>query len=108
MYKIYLAGKITGEERYREKFGKAAGELRRQGYAVMNPGALPNGFEYRDYMKVCTAMMDVCEVVCFLPDWKDSFGAKYEYGHAIATGKSIAFFTENGTIQFPDEPEDEE
>ena len=113
MNKIYLAGKITGDPNYKEKFGRVAGDLRRKGYSVMNPAALPDGFDYEDYMRVCTAMIDVCEAVCFMPDWKDSYGAKYEYGHAIAAGKRVVFLNEQGCFDYthnftPEEPEDTE
>lgn len=89
MQKIYLAGKITGDQNYKCKFGSAAGELRRLGYSVMNPAMLPDGFEYDEYMHVCKAMIEVCDTVVLLPDWTDSDGAKFEYGHASAIGKRI-------------------
>lgn len=89
MQKLYLAGKITGDPNYKNKFGSAAGELRRLGYAVMNPAMLPDGFDYDDYMHVCTSMIDTCDTVVLLPDWTDSYGAKFEYGHAAAMGKRI-------------------
>lgn len=105
MQKIYIAGKITGDQGYKAKFGDAAGHLRRMGYSVMNPAALPDGFDYEDYMHVCTAMIDVCEGIVLLPDWNESNGAKFEYGHAAATGKKILTFMQ--AID-PDPCEDDE
>lgn len=35
--KIYIAGKITGDPNYREKFEKVASSLREHGFSVMNP-----------------------------------------------------------------------
>ena len=35
--KIYIAGKITGDPNYREKFEKAEKFLAGQGHSVMNP-----------------------------------------------------------------------
>lgn len=33
-----------------------------------------------------------CAEICFLPDWKESKGAKYEFGEAIAQNKPFFFF----------------
>ncbi len=89
--KIYIAGKITGEQDYRKKFAEAEKLLVSQGNKVMNPAVLPEGFEYDDYMKICFAMIDVCEAVFMLLDWKDSTGAKEELGIAIEKKKAIIF-----------------
>ena len=37
MMKAYIAGKITGDAEYREKFEHAKGFLKREGFAVLNP-----------------------------------------------------------------------
>ena len=39
--KVYLAGKITGDTRYRAKFRDAAKVLEAAGYVVLNPAILP-------------------------------------------------------------------
>ena len=82
--KIYIAGKITGEINYRGKFQKIAKIFEDEGYCVMNPGQLPDGFLYEDYMQVCFAMIDVCKVVYFLDDWEESPGAQREYNYCKA------------------------
>lgn len=46
--KIYIAGPITGIPDYKERFAKAEAELKAKGHAVMNPAALPEGFEYSE------------------------------------------------------------
>ena len=38
------------------------------------------------------AMLTECAEICFLPDWKESKGAKYEFGEAIAQNKPFFFF----------------
>ena len=87
--KIYIAGKITGDENYLEKFQEAALFLRKQGFRVMSPSCLPYGFDYNDYLHVCFSMIDVCDTVYFLKDWKDSNGATLEHTYAEQTGKEI-------------------
>jgi hypothetical protein len=37
-------------------------------------------------------MLDECDAVCFLPDWKNSRGAQFEYGRAVARDKEIFFY----------------
>ena len=48
--KVYIAGKITGDPNYRDKFiaGKRAMEL--EGFTVLTPSVLPDGMQPEDYM----------------------------------------------------------
>lgn len=56
----------------------------------MSPAVLPpNGFPYESYLKISCAMLDACDAVYFLPDWRDSEGAIREFGRAVAKGKEI-------------------
>jgi nucleoside 2-deoxyribosyltransferase len=89
--KAYIAGKITGYENYKIEFKLAEIELEREGYADMNPSYMREGFEQTEYHHVCMAMIDVCEVVCFLPTWTDSKGSHLEMGYAKGKGKMIRF-----------------
>ena len=41
--KVYISGKITGNENYREEFAKAQAELEKDGHIVLNPAVLPVG-----------------------------------------------------------------
>ena len=92
---VYLAGKITGDPKYRSKFRAAAQMLELSGFAVVNPATLPpSGFEYAAYIRMSAAMLVECEAVCFLNDWEDSAGARDEYELARVTGKEIFFFDE--------------
>ena len=87
--KVYIAGKITGLENYQQKFRAAQDRLEARGYSVMNPAVLPLGFDYEDYMRICFAMIDVCDAVYMLDNWRDSPGAIREYEYA--KGKEIIF-----------------
>ena len=51
--KIYIAGKITGDENYREKFEVFANYEDRQGNIALNPAVLPAGMSQADYMSIC-------------------------------------------------------
>ena len=41
--KVYIAGKITGDQGYQAKFRRAAAGLRMCGNIVLNPAELPEG-----------------------------------------------------------------
>jgi hypothetical protein len=95
MSKAYIAGKITHDPDYRAKFATAGKYLRSRGYVVMSPAIMPDGFDYEDYMHICFAMMWVCRAgtAFFLPDWKDSPGARREHENAQKTGMKIEYLT---------------
>lgn len=87
--RIYIAGPITGKYDYRKKFNAAEQELHKMGHIVINPSHLPAGL--KDYMPICFAMIDQCEAVYFLANWKDSVGASEEWEYAIDHGKELFF-----------------
>lgn len=89
--KVYIASKITGEEEsYKEKFAAKEKELKEMGYVVMNPAVLPYpGFEHSEYMHICEAMIDVCDMILLFGDWKDSIGARQEFAYAFEKDKGI-------------------
>ena len=89
--KAYIAGKITGDSTYREKFQRAQKALEGEGFIVLNPAELPEGMLAPDYMRICFAMMDSADVVAFLPDYRQSRGARLEFDWCQYTGKQIMF-----------------
>ena len=50
--KIYIAGKITGDRKYRAKFREAAKAMEALGHVVLNPATLP------DYQESAGAMVE--------------------------------------------------
>jgi len=92
MKKIYIAGKITGLPDYKEIFAAKEKELTEQGYTVMNPAVLPYpGFEHHEYMHVCKAMIDICDIVVMMDNWTESEGAKQELIYALRNNKTVQF-----------------
>ena len=89
--KIYIAGKITGLDNYKELFDKAEKELLAKGYKVMNPSILPDGFGWGEYMKICLKMVEVCDEIYMLNNWKDSKGARTENSYAVGLCKKISY-----------------
>ncbi len=87
--KIYIAGKITGDPNYKEKFDIAAASLEAQGHIVLNPTELPEGMLPADYMRICFSMIDTADAIYLLKGWYGSSGASIERNYAMYTGKSI-------------------
>lgn len=89
--KIYVAGKITGLDNFKEVFQEAEDTLKAEGYTVMNPAILPPGFTQEECMHVCYAMIDICDGVYMLSNWKDSVGANLEHDYALSHAKDIIY-----------------
>ena len=92
--RIYLAGQITGDRDYKKKFEKAAAVFIKAGHIVLNPAALPKGLTCAEYMRICFAMIDVSDVVVFLPDWETSGGAQLEKTYCDYTRKPYRIMKE--------------
>ena len=92
--KVYIAGKISGDERYREKFVLVESCLTGEGFIVLNPAHLPSGMSEADYMRICLAMLDTADAAVFLPDWYQSLGARLEYAWCEYIGKPAVIWDE--------------
>ncbi len=93
---VYLAGKITGLDDYKQKFDAAQKFMEEKGYTVLSPTILPSkGFSYDAYIRMSSAMLRECDAICLLPNWRDSNGANKEYAEALASGKTIFELVEN-------------
>lgn len=89
--KIFISGKITGNPNYRIKFNQAASLLNSRGYIVLNPALLPFGMTNEEYMKIGFSMLECCDCIYMLKDWKDSVGAKLEHQYAKYCDKNIIY-----------------
>lgn len=89
--KIYIAGKITGNKKYKEIFAQAERVYSKK-YIVLNPATLPEGMSAADYMRICFAMIDAADLVAFLPGWRTSPGARLERAYCNYIGKSTIDF----------------
>ena len=102
--KVYISGKIGEEvlsEATREKFASAEKFLKAKGYKVFNPttsgyGAIAentakaNGTTfYREILLLDIMALQQCDIICLLPDWDDSPGAKAELYFAEAIGLKV-------------------
>lgn len=97
---VYIAGKITGDPNYKEKFCKYQKELEDRGYIVLNPAMLPpSGFTYEAYLRMSSATLRECDSVLFLTGWEDSNGARQEFELAAELLKDIYIVTGSKFIQ---------
>lgn len=96
--KIYISGKITGDNGWREKFRAAQASLEADGWTVLSPLLLDVELDYNDYLAIDFAMIGVCDAVGFLPDWGQSPGAMAECAIASAQGKELIEL-ERGNIE---------
>lgn len=89
--KAYIAGKITGDADYREKFSCAKSCLEAEGFIVLNPAELPEGMLPADYMRICMSMVDTADVVAFLPGYTQSKGARLEWAYCQYVSKQTMY-----------------
>jgi hypothetical protein len=90
--RIYIAGRITGnEERYREEFAAAAALLTAQGHEAVNPAENPPQPSWRAYMVVSIKQLLDCDGIAVLPRWWRSRGARLEFLIAWALGMPRAY-----------------
>lgn len=85
--KIYIAGKITGDPKYQNRFRGEAERLEALGHIVLNPAELPEGMSKAEYMRICFAMIDCADTVFLLPGWQGSPGARLELDYCRYIGK---------------------
>ena len=85
--KIYIAGKITGDPKYRDRFREEAEKLEGLGHIVLNPAELLEGMSKAEYMRICFAMIDRADTVFLLPGWQGSAGARLEQAYCSYIGK---------------------
>lgn len=86
MSKCYIAGPMTGIPEFnRPAFFKAAEDMAKSGYTVLNPAILPDGLEQHHYMDICLAMVRCCTAIVALHGWEQSDGAKVE----VALGRKL-------------------
>ena len=96
--KIYIAGKITGSENYKERFAASKKRLEAMGHIVLNPAELPEGMKPSDYMRICFAMIDCADKVVCTYGWRDSAGARLEAQYAEYIKKDTCEEMEDGTL----------
>ena len=98
---IYISGKITGDENYKEKFEAAEKLLTEKGFNVINPCKIGEYefFSYEQFLHIDFALIDCADALFMLSDWKSSKGAIREWHYAQSKGKAIIFQHELSEIE---------
>ena len=96
MIKVYISGKITGEEPIvaENKFDYYEKLLKKIGFEPVNPFKVcpfNNGYKWGDYMLADIKALFDCNAILMLDDWKDSKGARIEYNIAVEMNKMVIF-----------------
>ena len=92
--KIYIAGKVSGEERMKVfmKFMAAESRLKltHPGCEVVNPIRFcASEWPWADCMRRCITHLMECDTIYMLPDWKKSRGARLEHFIALKLGMRV-------------------
>ena len=100
--KIYISGRITGTNDYRERFQAAAEKIRNRGHEPVNPVKLdqildPATTTWTQFMLASRGLLRACHGIYVLPGWEDSKGARLEHDEAIRCGRRI--YKDIGCIQ---------
>ena len=90
-HRLYLAGPMTGLPDYnRPAFNAMAAQLRAAGYFVVNPAenGLPADAAWIDHMRrdIELMMVNQCDGLALLPEWRNSSGAWVEVELARGLG----------------------
>ena len=96
MKKVYIAGPITGDPNYQQKFSMVAQKAKELGLDPVNLAEAPEGLTYKEYIDRGLKLLMECDVICCIttnpkdPDRRDwppsSKGENLEWHYALTVG----------------------
>ena len=90
--KIFLSGSITNNPNYIQDFREAQEYFGSQGMVAINP-CEPEGMSYKDYIDIGLNKLMHWDIICMLPNWEESNGAKLELHYAETVGMEVWLFS---------------
>lgn len=82
--RIYISGQITGlsKRRWYKNFEKVERRLLAAGYDVINPAKNMMNLTYDEYMAIDLMLLERCDAIYMLDNWRTSKGARKELTRA--------------------------
>lgn len=101
MAKIYISGPITGNPGYKSVFAEAEELIKSLHAEPINPADNPDELPYREYIDIGMEKLMHCDMICMLPGWADSPGARLEHEYATVVRMPILHMgMKNGNLCF--------
>ena len=96
--RIYISGQITGLPRneWFAKFEKAEQHFLAAGYSVVNPAKNMMKLTYDEYMAIDLMLLENCDAIYMLDNWKKSKGACQELEKARQLALEILYEGDDG------------
>ena len=83
--KVYLAGAVTSDFNYKEKFAQAEFELELLGFNVLNPVKIPyKELSYNNYFPICYGLIEISRYVVII-DYSKGVQRELDYIDFINT-----------------------
>ena len=95
---VYISGKVTGldPEYCSRKFKEDANILVMLGFLPFNPTAhIKPDCAWQQAMRLCVAVLPLCNAIYMQPDWQKSKGAKLEKKLAEQLGLKVYYLLED-------------
>lgn len=88
--KVFISGKITGDEFSYFKFKNMEKRLLDVGYTVINPYIKPSSeWSYKQYIDMALDKLKMCDAIYSLEGWSKSKGASFERAYAELVGLKL-------------------
>lgn len=88
--RVYISGRITGNERYKEDFKKAESILSELGAIPINPvSEEDDSHDWSWWMRRDLKILLECDAILMLDGWADSVGARLENLVATKVGMDV-------------------
>ena len=91
---VYISGKITNNENYKNDFLKAECWLKLNDYTPINPAKLDEALPkltYQQLMAIDYKLIELCDAIFMLDGWQKSKGACAELSYAKSLGKKVLY-----------------
>jgi len=90
----YISGKVTGltPEEVKLKFAITEAQMIQKGTACFNPSThIKPDCDWKQAMKLCIAILPMCDFIYMQKDWRSSDGAKKERDIALTLGITVFY-----------------